>query len=352
MSGNSGGTDGALGRRRFLLLGGTAALLATGCARLLGEPSTAPGEQPGPRAGGEPRTDAAAPSGPDAAATSDGAEPDIAGRDNAERDDAQPDDTLPDTTDDPAASAEADPGPDPESEPDPEADPAPPATDRAPTEWGERVTGVRTRIATDERLVALTFDGCGGPNGNGVDTALLDHLADLAVPATLFLNARWIQANRSLTRELAREPRYELANHGTEHRPLSVTGRQAYGIRGTRSPDEVVSEVMTCQRLIEEVTGQRPRHFRSGTAYADEVAVEIVQGLGLEVVNFDVLGDAGATFSAAQVERALLSAGPGSIALLHLNRPGSGTAAGVAAAVPQLRDRGFSFTTLGDHRLV
>ena len=337
------GIGDAVGRRRFLLLSGAAALLATGCARLLQGSEAATSDQPEPRAGRRPPAERRSPTerassadldadpAPDARRGQDGEQPAAADPDGA-----------------------ADPEPEPEPEPDPELDPEPdPVTsDRAPTEWGERVTGIRTRIATDERLVALTFDGCGGPNGSGVDTVLLDHLADLAVPATLFLNARWIRANRSLTRELDREPRYELANHGTEHRPLSVTGREAYGIRGTRSPDEVVTEVMECQRLLEEMTGRRPRHFRSGTAYADEVAVEIVQGLGLEVVNFDVLGDAGATFSAAQVERALLSARPGSIALLHLNRPGSGTAAGVRAAVPQLRERGFAFTTLGDHRLV
>ena len=109
---------------------------------------------------------------------------------------------------------------------------------------------------------------------------------------------------------------------------------------------------MSCQRLLTEVAGHPPRHFRPGTAYADEIAVAIVDQLGLEVVNFDVLGDAGATFSATEVERALLGVQPGSIALLHLNHPGSGTAAGVAAAVPQLREQGYTFTTLGDHRLV
>lgn len=341
-------------RRRFLLLSGSAALLAAGCARSSERPDgegTTAGQQPdrgnglrGDGANGDSSRDEGADlprhdrdQGPD---RSGSAEHD--GPDDGVADDRRAETTTPDGGEPQGADPPAD---DPADAIDPEL------AGRTPTEWGERVTGIRTRIDTDERRIALTFDGCGGPNGSGVDTALLDHLDDLAVPATLFLNARWIAANRGLTRQLARDPRYELANHGTEHRPLSVTGRDAYGIRGTRSAEEVVEEVVTCQRLLTDLTGGEPRHFRPGTAYADEVAVAIVERLGLEVVNFDVLGDAGATFSATEVERALLGAQPGSIALLHLNHPGSGTAAGVAAAVPQLRERGFTFTTLGAHRL-
>jgi peptidoglycan/xylan/chitin deacetylase (PgdA/CDA1 family) len=40
------------------------------------------------------------------------------------------------------------------------------------------------------------------------------------VPATLFVNARWIEANPRQFRQLAADPLFEIANHGTEHRPL------------------------------------------------------------------------------------------------------------------------------------
>ena len=336
-----------LDRRRFLLVSGAVALLTAGCGRLPADDGSGGGG--GGSGGGG---DGGGGDGGDGGGASDPTDPQITSdRDVMTDPDGAADQ---DATADPDGAADQDATADPEDAPtvDPSDAIDPELAQRTPVEWGERVTGIRTRIDTDRRLVALTFDGCGGPNGSDVDTALLDHLADLAVPATLFLNARWIEANRSVARELARDPRFELANHGTEHRPLSVTGRDAYGIRGTRSAEEVVDEVVNCQQLLTELTGHAPRHFRSGTAYADEVAVAIVHQLGLEVVNFDVLGDAGATFSAAEVERALLGAQTGSIALLHLNHPGSGTAGGVAAAVPQLRERGYTFTALGDHRLV
>ncbi len=321
-------------RRRFLALGATAALVAAGCARRGPDGDTA-GPRPADEGSG---SSVAASDGARDRRDRDARDP-TTDADAAHRDPVDPEGRAPGAEDDGA------PAPDGAPEIDPEL------ADAQPQEWGEQVTGVRTRLATDEPTVALTFDACGGGAGNGYDAALIEHLRDLAVPATLFLNARWIEANRATARELARDELFELANHGTGHRPISVTGREAYGIAGTTSASGVVDEVMGCQQVLEDLTGIAPRHFRAGTAYGDEVAVAIVQQLGLEVVNFDVLGDAGATFSAAEVERALLDCRPGSIALLHMNAPGGGTAAGVAAAIGRLRERGLTFTTLGDHEL-
>jgi peptidoglycan/xylan/chitin deacetylase (PgdA/CDA1 family) len=169
------------------------------------------------------------------------------------------------------------------------------------------------------------------------------------VPATLFLNARWIQANPYEFRQLAEDPLFEIANHGTKHRPLSVTGRSVYGIGGTRSVADVVDEVAVNQRLITQLTGAAPAFFRSGTAYYDDVAVRVVADLGLQVVNFDVLGDAGATYSAPKVADAMLRSTTGSIILAHMNRPSGGTAEGIEAAVPKLRQRGFRFVRLSEY---
>ena len=158
-----------------------------------------------------------------------------------------------------------------------------------------------SRLPTTDRVVALTLDACGGRTGSGYDAELIETLRRERVPATLFVNARWIEANPRKFRRLAADPLFEIANHGTEHRPLSVTGRSVYGIAGTGSVAQVVDEVAVNQRLITRLTGAVPAFFRSGTAYYDDVAVRVVNDLGLQVVNFDVLGDAGATYSAAQV---------------------------------------------------
>jgi peptidoglycan/xylan/chitin deacetylase (PgdA/CDA1 family) len=208
---------------------------------------------------------------------------------------------------------------------------------------------VVSRLPTTDRVVALTLDACGGRTGSGYDAELIETLQRERMPATLFVNARWIEANPRKFQRLAADPLFEIANHGTVHRPLSVTGRSAYGIAGTSSVAQVIDEVMVNQRLITRLTGAAPAFFRSGTAYCDDVAVRVVNDLGLRVVNFDVLGDAGATYSAARVADAMLSSKPGSIVLAHMNRPDSGTAEGIDAALPKLRRRDFRFVRLSEY---
>ena len=220
-----------------------------------------------------------------------------------------------------------------------------------PTQWGENVTGVHRRLDTGEKVIALTLDACGSPKGKGVDARLMEFLTVNQIPATLFINGRWIDANPELFRQLAANPLFEIANHGIRHKPASISGRSVYGIAGTQSVAEVVDEIELNARKIESISGVRPKLFRSGTAYYDEIAVQISQGLGHEVAGYSLLGDAGATWSAAQVKAALLKAQPGDIALLHMNHPEAGTGAGIIAAVPELQRRGFRFVRMSDYPL-
>ena len=325
-------------RRRFLALGATSALLLAGCARFLREEApdgSAPPQEPSPAEAEAPGEAPSASEAPPASTSEERPDQDLLEEegDAAEEGDAE------------AGDGE---GPNADVE-DPQVDPE--LLEASPSEWGESVTGVGTRLA-DTSAIALTFDACGGPGGSGYDAALIAYLREREVPATLFMNRRWVRENPQVSGELAEDPLFELENHGTEHRPLSVDGRSVYGITGTASAEAVVEEVLGCQRELTELTGRAPRFFRSGTAYYDDVAVRIVHELGLAVAGYSVLGDAGATFSAAQVRAALLGAQPGSIVLLHMNHPSSGTADGVAAAVEELLDRGATFTTLGRHELV
>lgn len=190
------------------------------------------------------------------------------------------------------------------------------------------------------------MDFCGGPGGSKIDHAALGLLQKLQVPATLFLNARWIQANPGLAKELAGVPFFELANHGSGHLPLSVTGKSAYGISGTRNAASVYEEIMTNDAILTEITGKRPRFFRPGTAYLDEVATEIAHSLKTIPTGFSINADGGATYTAEMVAAETGMGLPGDIIISHGNQPGSGTSVGLAKAIPRLLDAGRSFTTL------
>ncbi|MCL2761264.1 MAG: polysaccharide deacetylase family protein [Desulfuromonadales bacterium] len=217
-----------------------------------------------------------------------------------------------------------------------------------PREWGERVTGVTTHINGKGKRIALTFDACGGKRGSGFDKVLIEYLEKEHIPATLFINGRWIEANMETFKQLAANPLFEIENHGYSHRPASVNGKSKYGIRGTRNVGELVDEIELNARRILELTGKKPNFYRSGTAYYDEVAVKIAKNLGEGVAGFSVLGDAGATYTKEQVKKALLTAKPGDIIICHMNQPHSGTAQGVMDAIPELKKRGYVFVRLSD----
>ena len=218
----------------------------------------------------------------------------------------------------------------------------------APRTWGFDAAGVVQVLPAAGRVIALTFDACGGPGGSGYDQGLIDFLRHREVPATLFLNARWIDANPAAFRRLAAEPLFEIGNHGTRHRPLSVTGRSAYGIPGTRNAGEVYDEVAGNHVKLTRLMGVPPRFFRSGTAYYDDVAARIVTDLGERAVSFSVNGDGGATFTPEQVRVTVTAASRGSVVIGHMNHPEGGTARGIAAAVPELLASGHRFVRLSD----
>lgn len=245
----------------------------------------------------------------------------------------------------PSATATATPVPAPAATAPPLPDPAAVAArfnGIAPTAWGMDLGGITGALASPYEAdgrprVALTFDACGGEGGGEFDGALIDGLRAAGIPATLFLNSRWIDQHPDLAAQLAADPLFQLGNHGTRHLPLSVTGESAYGIDGTASAQEAVDEVWGNHLTLTRLIGHAPRHFRSGTAHYDDVAVQIVHALEETPAGFTVNGDGGATFSAATVAEQVVTAPAGAIVIAHMNQPGSGTASGMLEAVGALR---------------
>lgn len=219
-------------------------------------------------------------------------------------------------------------------------------TGAQPRQWGTEMRGITSTFAANGKQLALTFDACGGPGNNDIDQSLIDFLTVQQIPATLFVNKRWVDANPARIAQLAGNSLFELANHGVAHKPLSVDGRAAYGIPGTTSAQQAVDEVWANHERLRELTGKAPRFFRAGTAHYDDVAVAIVNELGETPLGFSLNADYGATASAARVQQSMNSATPGTITLAHFHRPHSGTGAGMMAALPHLRANGFTFVHL------
>lgn len=217
-----------------------------------------------------------------------------------------------------------------------------------PERWGVSLPGIVRTLGTKDDVLALTLDLCRG-DAAAFDRELIDFLIENEIPATFFVSSRWIKKHAGDLALLASVPIFEIAAHGLRHLPASLSGRAAYGIKGTKGPRELYDEVTQNLDDIERATGTRPKFFRSGTAHYDEQAVALIRDLGILPVGYSILGDAGATYSARQVEIAVSKARSGDIIIAHANRPESGTAEGLIKALPRSIARGFRFVRLSEY---
>ncbi len=198
--------------------------------------------------------------------------------------------------------------------------------------------------------VALTLDACGG----AADTALLEFLVRERIPATVFVTARWLAAHAPVLRTLrAHADLFELQNHGERHVP-AVIGAQhrVHGLPGAADLEAFRREVREGARAVEAAAGQPPRWYRAATARYDEQALQELARMGVRIAGFSLNADAGGTLSAADVAARVGRARDGDVILAHLNRPASGTRAGLEQALPALRRQGLAFVQLGARELV
>lgn len=175
---------------------------------------------------------------------------------------------------------------------------------------------------------------------------MIDYLIKENIKATLFVNYRWIESNKDTFLELAKNSLFEIENHGYSHKPLSVTENSIYNIEGTNSVEEVIKEIKLNEKAIYELTGIKTKYFRSGTAYYDEVAINIAEDLGYKIAGYSINGDGGATFSKGEVEDSLKQSKSGDIVICHFNQPQKETFEGLKDILSTLKNEGYKFVRL------
>lgn len=213
--------------------------------------------------------------------------------------------------------------------------------------------GVKESIVTDRKIIALTFDACGGQNRGGYDEDLINFLRQQKIPATLFLSGLWIDQHKDLARQLAQDTLFEIENHGLTHRPCSIRGAARYGIRGTENVEQAVDEIELNAIKIQDLGHRKPVYFRSATATSDQACGEIARELGETIVNFDILsGDAiGGTPTRVILDNVMTKAHSGAIVIMHMNHPEWNGFEALREAIPRLRSQGYVFVKLQNHAL-
>ncbi|MGN9846414.1 polysaccharide deacetylase family protein [Nonomuraea sp. H19] len=190
------------------------------------------------------------------------------------------------------------------------------------------------RVATDEKVVALTFDD--GPDEHTPE--IIDILAEQRVRATFFVIGSQVEARLQDAQALAGKG-HELANHTYTHRRMVFV-----------SPSTVASEIERTDAAI-RMAGQRGEIlFRPPTGKKLLVLPLYLADNQRHTVMWDVEPDSGTTPTAAEIVTAVREeTRPGSIILLHpWYASGRNTREAIKGLVVGLRDQGYRFVTVSE----
>ncbi|MET7946899.1 polysaccharide deacetylase family protein [Micromonospora sp. NPDC005324] len=236
----------------------------------------------------------------------------------------------------------------------------PSASVSSPPVPGATQTGTRAPVVDHGprtgAKVALTFDADmtdgmlaslrAGKVKSYANLRILDLLEREQVPATFFLTGKWVQRYPDVTRRIAGNPRFELANHTYGHAAFTA---DCYDL--PRLPvDELAGDVAKTFEVIAPYGGRQTRYFRFPGLCHDAAALDALAPLGVTVVDGDVVsGDPFATAWKPLVRAVLDHVRPGSVVIMHVTEA---NAAMTDEALPHilagLRERGLVPASLSE----
>ncbi|MBW6433507.1 polysaccharide deacetylase family protein [Actinoplanes hulinensis] len=208
----------------------------------------------------------------------------------------------------------------------------------------------------DVRKVALTFDADmtdamktrlrNGAVSSYANLRLLAILETRRIPATFFVTGQWAEQYPDVTRRIAGNPRFEIANHSYEH--AAFTG-DCYNLPRL-APGEMTGDVDKTFTTLHPYGGRQTRYFRFPGLCHDRAALRALAPLGVTVVDGDVVsGDPFARGAAPVIDAVLSRVKPGSIVIMHITEANARfTDDALPAVLAGLRRRGLEPVTLSE----
>jgi peptidoglycan/xylan/chitin deacetylase (PgdA/CDA1 family) len=195
-----------------------------------------------------------------------------------------------------------------------------------------------TKLPTQEKVVALTFDACETRTPSFFDEKILHYLLEQQIPFTLFVSGKFASRNRDELSKLPQLDFVEIENHSLTH-PQHLE---------RLNPDGVKKEVLDNERLLLEITQKKTRFFRFPAGNYDPKTLALVESLGYRVVHWSFAsGDPDNKLAAGKLTSWVLAkTRPGSILIFHINGRGYQTGTALPAIVKTLQGRGYRFVKL------
>ncbi len=195
--------------------------------------------------------------------------------------------------------------------------------------------GVITKLPSEEKIIALTFDACETKTPVTFDEGILTYLTTEKIPFAIFVSGKFAKHNKEKLKELAGLDFVEIENHSMNHFQNME-----------KLPDEKVkSEVLENEKLISDITGKKTKFFRFPAGNYNQRVLDDVENLGYRVVHWRFTsGDPAKNISVKKlVTWVMYKVKPGDILIFHINGRGYRTAEGLPLIVKQLREQGYRF---------
>ncbi|AKG05171.1 polysaccharide deacetylase [Salimicrobium jeotgali] len=187
---------------------------------------------------------------------------------------------------------------------------------------------------TSSKTVALTFDD--GSDGTNI-SSILNVLDRENVTATFFLTGSGAKKHPSSIRSITRAG-HEIANHSYSHPDFT-----------TISSSQMRNELSRTESAVESITGQSLSPiFRAPFGAVNSRVLNTVGNAGYtHTIHWDIDTLDWKGYSSSRIyDRIMSNVQPGSIILMHTGAGASGTTKAISRAIPALKQKGYSFTTV------
>ncbi len=187
-------------------------------------------------------------------------------------------------------------------------------------------------VETSEKQVAVTFDTAWGDED--IDD-ILKVLDTASCKATFFLTGEWIDKYPQSAKKLF-EAGHEIANHTDMHKHLTRI-----------SDDEVSREAMLCNVKINSITGGSNNLVRAPYGEYNKKVIRLLKANGFYVIQWSLDSLDYKGLSPSEMDARLLpKLKEGDIILFHTGT--ANTAAYLPEILSKIKERGFSFSTVGN----
>lgn len=128
-------------------------------------------------------------------------------------------------------------------------------------------------VETEEKKIAISFDAAWGDE---FTDDILDTLDKYNVKTTFFLVGFWVDKYPDMVKKI-HDRGHEVGNHSSTHPHMSQLSRE-----------QIITELRTTEKKIEEITGVRPTVFRPPFGDYNNLLIETADEVGYYTIQWDV----------------------------------------------------------------